>query len=511
MTVAQQQGERWSTQNILVEGGLYLNKDVLFQAAQQPGSAINLVNFEPSLDGGYHRILGYVPYDTTQLPNGSSQIFGAIVNYIDSTVIAMQGGDTFISSGSGWTKINSTDNHSGMGKVDFTFYNWATNRFTWVDGDPNAYPIRIESGGAYTQLTNAPKGQKYVQEFEGYLWLSDGTASLIFSAPDNDNDYNAIDGAGDINVGFPIIGLGAWRGALYIFGEKRIAQLTGTSAADWQVTLLTDELGMIAPYTLQEINGDLVFLSSDGLRTISGTARIFDRELGVISRPINSLILPLGSTNFTSIPIRTKSQYRLFQGTESTDTATAGGILGALKQQSNGSVAWEWSETAGILVACGSSGILNGEEVVVHGTFDGYVMQQESGTTFNGTDIQAIYQTPYLIYGDPYVRKILYKLCVNTRTSGAASINVGVTYDYGLNGVSQPASQIADLSSGGSEWDDGNDWTTSSTIWDVGSNLKSCVYLNGSGMSTSFSFTSNGGADYSIQAITAEYGQGARR
>jgi accessory colonization factor AcfC len=44
----------------------------------------------------------------------------------------------------------------------------------------------------------------------------------------NDNDYNAIDGAGTIIVGFNVQGMGVWRGALYVFGDQRIAQITGT-------------------------------------------------------------------------------------------------------------------------------------------------------------------------------------------------------------------------------------------------------------------------------------------
>lgn len=512
MAVKQEQGEQWASQNVLVEGGLYLDKDVLFQATQMPGSARDLINFEPSLDGGYHRLLGYSKYDTNQMPHGASQVFGAVVNYIDGSVIAMQAGDTYRSTGTGWTKINSTDNHTGMGRVDFTFYSWSTSRFTFVDGDPNAFPVRVESGGSYTILTNAPKGQKFVQEFAGYLWLTAGDGNVTFSAPNADNDYNAIDGAGQINVGFPILGMGVWRGALYLFGSKRISQITGTSAADWAVTPLTDDIGMVASYTLQEINGDLVFLSSDGIRTISGTARIFDRELGVISRPINTFLVPLGSANWTSVPIRGKSQYRLFQGTGSTATTTAPGILGALKLQSNGSVAWEWAQTSGILTACASSGLISNTEVVVHGGFDGFVYQQENGMDFNGAAIQAVYRTPYLVYNDPNIRKILYKLCLNTRASGAATINVGVVFDYSSSSTATPPNLASSLSGGAWSWDDGTFLYDDGTHdWDIVPDIKNCVNLMGSGFSSSFSFTSNGGADYSIQALSIQYGQGARR
>ena len=42
--------------------------------------------------------------------------------------------------------------------------------------------------------------------------------------------------------------------------------------------------------SIQEIAGDLVFLSPDGLRTIAGTTRIGDVELGSVSRAIQSIV-----------------------------------------------------------------------------------------------------------------------------------------------------------------------------------------------------------------------------
>ena len=511
MAIKQEQGERWGTQNVVLEGGLYLDKDVLYQASQMPGSAISMVNFEPSLDGGYHRLLGYSKYDTAQLPNGATQVFGVVIPQFEASVIAMQSGKTYRSSGSGWSLISGADTHANMGKVQYTAYAWATNRFAWVDGDPAAHPVRVEAGGTYTVLTNAPTGQKFIQEFLGYLWMTSGNSTLTFSAPDNDNDYNSVDGAGTINIGFAINGLGVWRGALYVFGESRIAQITGTSAADWTVTLLTDNIGMTGQYSLQEVNGDLVFLSSDGIRTISGTARIFDRELGVISRPINTLVIPLGTANFTSVVIKTKSQYRLFQSTSSTNPAIAPGVIGSLKLQTSGSVAWEWSTISGIQVACADSALYNGAELVVHASWDGYVYKQESGTDFNGAPITATYQTPYLVYGDPNIRKIIYKLCANFRASGAVNINLGILYDFSDPNVQIPPNQILSLGSSGSgTWDSGITWD-GGTLWDGLSAARVCTNVIGSGFSASFVFSSVGGADYSLQAYTAQYGIGARR
>ena len=58
-------------------GGLDTNNDVLTQSAQAPGSAIRLLNYEPSLKGGYQRINGFThSYGTI---DGKGNVLGLVV------------------------------------------------------------------------------------------------------------------------------------------------------------------------------------------------------------------------------------------------------------------------------------------------------------------------------------------------------------------------------------------------------------------------------------------------
>ena len=50
-------------------GGLTLNKDVFSMA---PGEALILRNFEPDIKGGYRRVSGTALYNSTIVPQGSS-------------------------------------------------------------------------------------------------------------------------------------------------------------------------------------------------------------------------------------------------------------------------------------------------------------------------------------------------------------------------------------------------------------------------------------------------------
>ena len=59
-------------------GGLVTNVDPLTQSDALPGSAVRLINMEPSLEGGYRRISGYAnSYGT--LP-GTGKVLGLNVN-----------------------------------------------------------------------------------------------------------------------------------------------------------------------------------------------------------------------------------------------------------------------------------------------------------------------------------------------------------------------------------------------------------------------------------------------
>ena len=58
----------WQTYPVEMKGGLVTNISPLQQGVTLPGSARSLVNFEPSIEGGYRRIEGYTKYDDDYVP-----------------------------------------------------------------------------------------------------------------------------------------------------------------------------------------------------------------------------------------------------------------------------------------------------------------------------------------------------------------------------------------------------------------------------------------------------------
>ena len=140
---------------------------------------------------------------------------------------------------------------------------------------------------------------------------------VIFSVPFEEDNFTTASGAGSFKVDSTVVGLKVFRNELIIFCEDRIYKLTGTSSSNFAVQEVTRNIGCRDGGSIQEIGGDVIFLAPDGLRTIAGTARIGDVELGSISRQIQSRIDEVTLDRISSIVIRDKSQYRLFYPVDS--------------------------------------------------------------------------------------------------------------------------------------------------------------------------------------------------
>ena len=77
--------------------------------------------------------------------------------------------------------------------------------------------------------------------------------------------------------------------------------------------------------------------------------------------------------------------------------------------------------------------------LVYHASDDGYVWQHDTGNNFGGSNIEAVYKTPDLDYGDAGVRKTLYYLKTSIRAEGTNNnLKVLPRFDFEDNTVPQP-------------------------------------------------------------------------
>ena len=427
------------------------NLSPLQQGINAVGSATILQNFEPSLSGGYRKVLGYEKFDSNTL-SGTDSVQGAfVVNSAGNPqVIAVRSGEYQISSGSGWTS-KGTAAVTSVIKVRSASYDLGgVSKMAFVDGVN--YPAYYNVGtGTLSFLTSSAvnddlEGSSHVTFFKNALAFGNGT-KLIISAPFTDDDFDTGNNAAIIDVASPITGLKVFRQNLIIFSKDRIVQLSGSTASDFAIQPITEDIGCIQPDTIQEIGGDVIFMAPDGLRLLSATDRIGDFGLDVASKPIqkNYETFKNNSTTFHSLVIREKAQYRIFGFGSSVSEDSARGLL-ATKFVDQGGTGLNWAELKGFKVNVADSAIIGDREVVIFAGDNGYVYQMELGSQRdvdsegNPKIIDAVYQSPFMPVNDPQIRKTFYKLVMYLDLNGAIDITTRLIFDQANPSVIQPNS-----------------------------------------------------------------------
>jgi hypothetical protein len=581
----------WETFPIEVKGGLVTNISPLQQGITAPGSARRLVNFEPSIEGGYKRILGYTKFDSAFVPpygeplvQGSGQsgttllianiydtpvvgdrltIAGVTGTYTVSAVtfttaaktatltlgtslasspadkaavtfsnntnlieglvyfnqraIVARGSNLWSSDGTGWIKINTpsygtvlvnggsqtgsslvvdgltgvpqqgdtfsvagvekvyaitssvtvtsggatfaispalasspTDNAAitfrstgrpDSSKMRFERYNFSgTPSVVGVDGANRPFKY---SGSTFSVITTAPSdvlGASHVTQFKNHLFFANGT-NLTFTAPYTDTDFSSANGAGSINLAHVVTGMIVFREQLIIFSTDQIHRIVGNTISDFQLQPISADIGCVRTDTIQEVGGDIAFLGPDGVRLLSATDKIGDFGFAVASRPIQSEVDDLVSSNtsFTSCVIRGKNQYRLFGYASSRTPSTATGVLATqfVDQTAQGMA---WAEINGVLAYVADSiySSADSSETLLFANKDGYVYRLESGNSFDGTAISSQYFTPHIPLSDPRVRKTFYKLTTYVNPEGSISGSVSPELNFSQLNVIQP-------------------------------------------------------------------------
>lgn len=505
-------------------GGMNTNRDALSQGEQEPGSATQLINYEPATTGGYRRVSGFANnYGTVA---GTGSVLGvAVAEGINDAIFACRKPSTgtnyfyrWNATTSAWVAVSTpgTVTMTGVKKVRMIRYNWIASKLFLTDG---INPAATYDGTTYTQVThaNAPDSPKFAASFKNHMFLAGDTSepfNLYFSAPLAETDFSPANGAGVINVGFEIVQIKPFRDTLYIFGKNAIKSLVGTNIADFVVSEVTTNLGCVASDSVVELGGNLLFLGPDGFRPVAGTSKIGDVELETISKQIqftvNAILQELVADDIdpeliSSVVIRKKSQFRLFIPTEGTF-----GLLGGLRQR-DGGFGFEYSQLFGFPATCASSGYVGVDEFVIHGDANGKVHKQETGSSFNGDPILSIYQTPYYYFEDPTIRKNFYNLTTFLRSEGSATISLGVSYDFeDSQNVFNPANYTLTSSGAAAYYNEAV--YDSAAIYDGNPSPVEKTNIAGSGFSIAFKYVTNDtNASHTIQGLVMNYSMNDRR
>ena len=501
-------------------GGLTLNKDVF---SMQPGEALILQNFEPDIKGGYRRVSGTALYNTTQIPEGSSNS-SLIVDcsiVFNGQIIVARGGDIHRGTTSGSFTSLTTGLGTSTQAYDFEKFNFdGTDKVIIATGHSPAQIINSSFAVDVVNATGggtAPTNPKFVKAFQNHMFYAGATNSqeIIFSVPFEEDNFTTGSGAGSFKVDSPVVGLKVFRNELIIFCDDRIYKLTGTSSSNFAVQEVTRNIGCRDGGSIQEIGGDVIFLAPDGLRTIAGTARIGDVELGSISRQIQSRIDEIGLNRISSMVIRSKSQYRLFYPTTGGSQGSSKGIIGVLKNNPNvGSIGFEYADMVGIKPACTDSDFISGVETQVFGGFDGFLYKMETGNTFAAgsanNSIQAVYRSPDMVMGDPGLRKYMQRVNLNYQGEGSTiDASLALRYDYDDQNSPQPAKISLPNAGGAGQYGAAS---YGASLYDASGVPLLRQSIEGSGFAVALQIDDQNSADsFSVKGFQLEFTPGGRR
>ena len=370
----------------------------------------------------------------------TSTTFTGVTRATSSTTAAEHLANSNVSED--WTAIDT--GRTSADKYALERFNFDGNDKIILVDRVNA-PVVFNTSFAATDVSESSvAGAKHVVAYKGHMFYSGMSSTpqeIVFSQPFDEDAFSSGSGAGSIKVDDIITGLKTFRDTMYIFCENRIFSLTGTSSANFSITPVTRDIGCINGDSIQEFAGDLIFLGPDGLRTVAGTARIGDVELGTISTNVQSIFDAniIDSELFDSIVIPQKTQYRIFFCKDGTSQGSTQGIICVKKGQG-----FEFSKIRGIKPASTDTFIKAGNVKVLHGSFDGYVYTQEKGNTFDGTAIFGKYRSPDLTFDDTGIRKHMQRVIVNYKPEAGIDADLFVKYDYEESEASRPAAYPLD-------------------------------------------------------------------
>ena len=452
------------TIKISFNGGLDL-KSTTQELQSKPGVATELVNFEQDIAGGYRRINGYEKLGTGIVP-GTGKLRG--VKVYGSGYVACRGEHIYHSfDGITWLQVNKetldladkTTMESGteMPRAGTGMYTFDT--FTQgaaggredllihdADNSPSVLTVIGTSHETaeyrYVELGIIAKGSQGLVHDDQHVVAGDSTAPSTFyvsSIADMEDFEGSL--SGQYSIAEPIIGMSSFREILYIFCRNSIWKATDLNNTETLIEPVTRNVGCIDPATIQEIGGDIIFLATDGLRTLGATERIGDINLTTISVPINRLMRDIlqerSAYIFSSTVIREKSQYRLFYVDELQPGKTSKGIIATF--YNNTETPWSFSEIDGMTVTSVNSGVIAGTDVHIHGDTNGRIYRHDVGSYFDTQNIPWSFQSPSVDLGDVGLRKNMHDLSFYTEQDGIFGMDAKVIYDYDRGNIHQPA------------------------------------------------------------------------
>lgn len=387
--------------------------------------------------------------------------FAAGAALVGAVVVTLDGAETAITLSPG-------------GEYNFTIGNFSgyydNERVYGADGVNDAFEF---DGTVYVPILVATQSKpRYALVHSNHLFLA-VESSLLHSAVGNPYNFEVVNGAGEIGTGGKITGLLILPGnqgtaALEVTSRSSTWVLYGTSAQDWKFVNYNVGVGAL-DRTLQNLF-DAFSADDHGITMMKQSQNYGNFDAARLTYNIRPFITSLVGQLTCSALSRSNSQYRVYyaNGFGIYTTATPQGIVG------HGVVLFPDP------VICSFDGEnSNGRTVHVFGTSTGYVMQNDSGTSFDGAQINAYLNTNINTAKSPRIRKRFRRCVLELQGGNYVEMQVGYAFEWASEQILPHAFEEGSMSFAAlSFWDT---FTWDSFYWDGRSNDVVSVELEGTG------------------------------
>jgi hypothetical protein len=300
----------------------------------------------------------------------------------------------------------------------------------------------ITAGGDTVSLAYPFDRPQQIGVFAEHLWLGYESGSVLISSTGEPMEYRAVTGAGEIGIGYPIVGfLANAQASFVIYCRGRIFCITGTSTTDFVKDSVSSGSGAF-PDTMAMLDQP-IYLDDGGIRKMSTTQAFGDWKLGTVSFAIAPLLdarLNAGNAPVASCRVKQRTQYRLFW--------PDGTGLCVYFGRKNAEI-MPFKIPVAVSCACsGQTDETNGKERIFIGGEDGYVYEMEAGPSFDGAPVPAFITFAWNHMGGPRIEKRFFMSEIEV--DAPDTLSVGVTYqlEYNRSSQVQPGASTAEIEAG---------------------------------------------------------------
>lgn len=343
------------------------------------------------------------------------------------------------------------------GKYEFVTYNFkGTTADISMYGANTVGKAFSYDGSTFIKVNTgmAADTPEHIIAHKNHLFLSFPGGSVQHSSIREPLQWSPITGAAELALGDEVSGFSTEiKDVMSIFTRNDTYMLYGSSSADWNLNRFHQGTGAI-PYTMQKMD-QTFFLDDRGITSIFTVQYYGDFQSAVASSNIDPYIQKKKDSAILSLKSRGKNQYRLFFNDKT------GLVMTYMNRENVGIMPFTLSHQ---ISCCCSGEDSNGFEVLYGGFSDGYVRRIDSGTSFDGLEVDSFIRTSYHNYGSPQVKKRFREIGLEINADTATTLTVAPSFDYGgtFSPRSSPAATEYSVSVSSDQWSE-DDISNSST------------------------------------------------